>query len=723
MTSELDSTVPTFPEALWRSATDTSGDVIFTIDRQSRILFVSETVERVFGYTPELLRGRPLTVLMPERLRARHRAAMFDYVADHRRRLKSWESVPFPGLHRDGHEVALEVSFGEFRVGEEPCFVGVVRDVASRRLAAEAVRDRQEQLRLLVGQMPAVLWSTDLELRITSVQGAALDSAPLQPQEIVGRSLTELFHAEEGPIEAHRRALEGASCDYDVAWGDGVFHCHVEPFRDREGRVVGAIGVGRDITERKLADEKTQRALSLLGAALDSTADGLLVVDLAGRIISHNHKFAEIWGVPEEILAEGDDDRALESVLDQLVEPGAFMARVRELYSDPAAESHDVLEFKDGRVLERYSQPQRLGDSIVGRVWSFRDVTERRRAEERIEHLAYHDALTDLPNRLLVSDRLDMALASARRRQRSVAMLFLDLDHFKRVNDRLGHSGGDQLLRSVADRLSGLLRSTDTVGRLGGDEFIIVLPDLSGPEHALPVAQKILDLFDEPFQLGEGQQVDITTSMGISVYPDDGAEMEELLKRADIAMYRAKELGRDNYQLSTPRMHLRAARTASLMSRLREAVESDELVLHYQPILELGSREVCSVEALVRWRQPSGRLLEPSASSPRPSRASWSPHSGAGSCAPPAGAPACGSWCAPACASPSTSPTGSSATPTSSRGCAKSSTRPGSLPACSSSRSPSRWPSTTSSWPSACSSSCASSASGWMTTSGRARPP
>ena len=239
-----------------------------------------------------------------------------------------------------------------------------------------------------------------------------------------------------------------------------------------------------------------------------------------------------------------------------------------------------------------------------------RDVSERRLVEEQIEYQAYHDALTGLPNRLLFRDRLTVALAHAKRQHTPVAVMFLDPDRFKYVNDTLGHSLGDELLRAVADRLRASLREEDTIARMGGDEFTILLADLSSADDAATIAQKLLQGIAAPIQV-EGHELYVTTSLGIALYPSDGDSAEALLKNADAAMYRAKEAGRNSYQLCTPAMNSRAVERLSLENSLRRAIDREEFVVHYQPQIRLATGEVTGMEALVRWNRPEYGLVPP----------------------------------------------------------------------------------------------------------------
>jgi len=236
------------------------------------------------------------------------------------------------------------------------------------------------------------------------------------------------------------------------------------------------------------------------------------------------------------------------------------------------------------------------------------DVSERKEAEARIRTLAYHDPLTGLPNRLLFDDRLQMAIADAHRRGQRLAVVFLDLDHFKHINDSLGHRAGDEVLQVIARRVREALRTGDTVARLGGDEFVLLLTGLHTPEEAAVVARKVLEIVRAPVHVS-GRDFFITGSIGICMFPDDGHDAEALLKNADTAVYRAKERGRDNCQLFTPIMHTAAVERLEIESGLRQAMGRGELLLHYQPILDLRSREVCGVEALLRWNHPVRGLV------------------------------------------------------------------------------------------------------------------
>jgi diguanylate cyclase (GGDEF)-like protein/PAS domain S-box-containing protein len=355
---------------------------------------------------------------------------------------------------------------------------------------------------------------------------------------------------------------------------------------------------------------KLAEALSLLTATLDSTADGILVVDLEGQIMSFNQRFVELWRIPEEILTTRDDSQALGFVLSQVEDPDAFVAKIQELYAQPDALSEDTIAFLDGRIFERLSMPQRVEGKTVGRVWSFRDATERKRLENELSHQAFHDSLTGLANQALFRDRVDHALARKARGPVDLAVLFVDLDDFKTVNDSLGHTAGDEMLVAVADRLRECLRTSDSAARLGGDEFAVLLEDLDAEDEADQVAQRLLSSLQDPFPI-YGHDVVLSASIGIA-FADAATSCDQLLRNADLAMYTAKRRGKDRFETYRSEMHAVALNRLEREAALRRGLDRGELVVEYQPVVTLPSGRIVGFEALVRWQHPDHGLLQPS---------------------------------------------------------------------------------------------------------------
>ena len=252
----------------------------------------------------------------------------------------------------------------------------------------DVLREKEGALRAVLSQVPLVLWTTDGELCFTDTMGAELELLQQEPGDVRGMSLFSYFGTadeEFEPIAAHRRALAGESVAYEVNWKQRTFQAHVEPLRNAAGAIQGVIGIAFDITERKQAQEELHRSVALLKATIDATADAILVVDANGAIVNFNRRFVDLWGIPENVVGRREDSVAMAAVLDKLVDPAAFVKKVMSVYAHPDAGSHDVVELKDGRLIERDSLPQIVDGRAAGRVWSFRDVTERKQTEEGIE--------------------------------------------------------------------------------------------------------------------------------------------------------------------------------------------------------------------------------------------------------------------------------------------------------------------------------------------------
>ncbi len=469
-------------ETRFRIVAETASDVIITIGEDGCIRYVNGAACKTFGYAQEELLGQHLNLLIPDYLRGLHEAAFKRYLQTGERQLH-WEAIDFPGLHKDGREVALESSIGEHVEGGERFFTGIMRDV----------------------------------------------------------------------------------------------------------------------TERK-------RTAALLRATFDATAEGVLSVDEHGLVTDYNQRYVDMWRVPRELTESGDDGALVQHALKQVKDADGFLDRVREALQNPESETKDELEFRDGRIIERVSLPQRVGERVAGRVWSFRDVTAWRSAEQSLKSLngelearveartfelerineqlrydAFHDSLTGLANRTLFLDRLELVIGrSPRRTSHTFAVLLIDVDRFKAVNDSLGRAVGDKLLIGSGERLLSCVRPGDTVARVSQDEFAVLLEDVRGADEVERAVLRFKEEVRKPFLLSD-QVVYISVSIGgvlgdNAAYDDVGyGGAEGVLRDAGIAMTRAKVLGVARYEMFTAELRERAANLQALESDLHGVTERHEL--------------------------------------------------------------------------------------------------------------------------------------------------
>ncbi|HET9577354.1 MAG TPA: EAL domain-containing protein [Usitatibacter sp.] len=475
--------------------------------------------------------------------------------------------------------------------------------VASLRLA-EAHRNASETVRELRVEEETILESTEVGMafirddRVARCNGSFARMYGYQRGEILGMSVQHLdVPIGNGDAEARRK-------DGSLFWAS-----HNLSLVDRADPSKGVIWVVQDITERRQGEE----AMRVRDRAIESSINGIMISDSClpdHPIVYVNPAFERITGYGAQ-EAIGRNGRFI--VRDDLNQLGLSEVRMALREGRPAKVVLRCFR-KDGSVFwnELSIAQVRDADGRVTHVVSIvNDVTERVRYESDLAHRSNHDSLTGLANRNLLDDRLEQAIAGAHRYQRLMAVVYLDLDHFKIVNDSLGHRAGDELLRQVAERLAGVVRDVDTVARAGGDEFVIVLYDADGEDEVLAAMQRIQAAMTAPFSVGD-QEIQVDCSMGASLYPRDGADAQALLKNADAAMYHAKEQGRNGYHVYTAAMNGSVGTRLATVQGLRRAIDNGDFELHYQPLVSATSGAIVGAEALLRWRHPHEGLVEPS---------------------------------------------------------------------------------------------------------------
>ncbi|CAE6691797.1 sensor domain-containing protein [Paraburkholderia haematera] len=519
---------------------------------------------------------------------------------------------------KDGSTISADISYHALNFMGRAAFF-VLADDVTEQINAEAEAQRSNQmLETVIDNIPQrIFWKDQASRYLGCNMAFARDAGLSYPEQVVGKSDSDMpWRAFAGLLNEHDKevvttGVPKMNFEVDLVI-DGVHRTTVTsklPFTDGDGRVIGVLGSYTDITERKRAD----LALRLQSRALDASVNAILITapSPAGNLIEYvNPAFMRITGYdPAEVM--GHDCRVLQR--DDRDQEG--VALIRQALAANREVSAVVRNYrKDGALFwnQLFIAPVPNAEGVITHhIGVINDVTDLIRYQEQLEYQANYDSLTRLPNRNLLRDRLQHALIVAQRHHKGVAVVFIDLDGFKNVNDSLGHSVGDRLLSVVAERLARCTRTSDTVARHGGDEFVIVMTDTVDEQSLIAWMERVRASISEPVWL-DGTELYVGCSMGASLFPQDGEDAETLMKKADLAMYRAKDMGRNTFQFYQPEMNASAGARLNLERRLRRALRDNEFLLHYQPQVDIGSGQIVGTEALVRWRDPEVGLVLPS---------------------------------------------------------------------------------------------------------------
>ncbi|MCX2897703.1 EAL and GGDEF domain-containing protein [Pseudomonas mandelii] len=536
--------------------------------------------------------------------------------------------------HRDGKWRRFEVreqALARDKQDQVTRIIGVAKDITEQIEASESLRDSEQRYRMLAESISDVIFSTDSKMSLNYVSPSVhavlgfdvewifqngWQSTIANPQQLTGiySLMDRVSKALNKPdmLALLREQVQTQLFLFDCLRADGrkvPIELRLVLVWDEQGAFEGVLGVGRDISQQRRAEKDLRMAATVF----EHSTSAILITDPAGYIVQANEAFSRVSGyaveqvldqLPNMLTVDEQQDAHLRYVLKQLNQHSTWEGEV-------------WLKRRNGEHYPAWVGITAVLDDegdLASYVCFFSDISERKASEQRIHRLAYYDALTHLPNRTLFQDRLHTALQSAERQKGWVVLMFLDLDRFKPINDSLGHAAGDRMLKEMATRLLGCVDDDDTVARMGGDEFTLLLQPRANREMALNraihVAEQILGSLVKPFVL-EGREFFVTASIGIALSPQDGNELSQLMKNADTAMYHAKERGKNNFQFYQADMNASALERLELESDLRHALEQDEFVLYYQPQFSGDGKRLTGAEALLRWRHPRRGLVPP----------------------------------------------------------------------------------------------------------------
>ncbi|HJV00837.1 MAG TPA: EAL domain-containing protein [Burkholderiaceae bacterium] len=577
-----------------------------------RFLVVNQAAIRTYGYSEEEFLAMTIEDIRPPEELPRLRDNLAAAPRRGGERAGCWTH-----RRKDGSLLQAEVSSHSVTIAGRAARFVLCHDVTAQLKTEAELYASRELMQLIINQMPHQIFWKDLAARYQGCNSVFARAAGLaRNEDVVGKSDDEFpwshnavrIRADDRAIVSSDRAQLNREEYMDQPDGRRQwFLINKAPLHDRAGSIIGVLGTIEDISERKRAE----LVMQLQARALDASVNAIAIVSSTpeGDQIDYvNPAFVQLTGYAADevrrrslLLLDGDGDLAQRAALESALRSphdATILQRLRDKHGQPFwAKLHVAPVHADDQNVSHH-------------VCVLTDMTDTMRYQQQLEHQANYDALTDLPNRNLLADRLEQAIGYAQRYQHAVWVAFIDLDNFKLVNDSLGHQHGDELLRTVAGRLRACVRDSDTVARLGGDEFTLLLMETPDTPAAASLLQRVLEAVTAPVVLG-GRQHTITCSIGVSVCPQDGVDAQQLLRQADLAMYRAKETGRNQIQFYEAAMHARVHERTLIEAELRHALERGELSLHYQPKVSLLSGEMMGLEALLRWQHPTLGMVAP----------------------------------------------------------------------------------------------------------------
>jgi diguanylate cyclase (GGDEF)-like protein/PAS domain S-box-containing protein len=577
------------------------------IVQKSKFVYVSELYKKITGYSDKELLGKySLSYIFPEdREKVRNRAI---------RCLKkeSFEPYEYRFIRKDKELRYILETVTSIMFKGERATLGSFMDITERKIM-------EEKYKSILENIEEGYFEVDLAGNFTFFNDSICRVLGYSREELMGMNIRQYADKENAKRVSqaydlvYKTGIPLKEAGWHITRKDGqkrYIEGSISLLKDSAEKVIGFRGITHDVTERKQAEEALRQSEEKYRNILENIQEAYFEVDLAGNFTFFNDSLCRITGCSREELiganyrqfSDRENSKSVFMVFNEVYKTGVY------------TEGFDWLIIrKDGT--KRYIEASvSLKKDSSGKPSGFkgviRDITERKRIEQELNHMATHDVLTGLPNRLMFSQLLEHAVQSAQRNKKQLAVLFIDLDRFKIINDSLGHEAGDILLKEMALRFKQSLRNVDIVGRLGGDEFIILIEDFNDEKQVATLAQKILATIIQPMNI-RGEECRVTASIGISVYPKDGQDEQSLMKNADIAMYFAKEEGKNNFQFYSENIRSMSSERLTIETNLRRAIERNEFYLDYQAKLDLKTKEITGVEALLRWNNPYLGVVTP----------------------------------------------------------------------------------------------------------------
>ncbi len=589
-------------------------DAIVSADNRGKIIFWNEGARKIFGYEEEEVLGQSLSIIMPDKYRKAHQEGMKRYLQTGEKRVIG-QVVEVQGLRKDGSEFPLELSLGVWDTENGKYFTGIMRDITERLQSEIALRRSQSALDATLDGV--FMFSTE-NLKFFYVNEGAVKQVGYNREELLQMTpvdIKPLFNEEKfrqtiAPMIAGEiNTLFFTTIHRHKNGTDIPVEIILQNILSKDGEKM-FVAMVRDITEREQTGKALRESENKLRIILDSMSEGLLQVDSNEKIEYVNDRFCQMLGFKRheilgksmfEFLFDKDDVKTVreERIIRRNGVTWYYELKLKKKSGTPLYVIVGGAQLTNGE------------GKITGMMGVFTDISARKRAEDQLLYDAFHDGLTGLANRTLFMDHLRLTIERNRRQQNNkFAVLFLDFDRFKIINDSLGHAAGDELLKQIARRLENSVRAGDLTARLGGDEFVILLNELSDVSESLIVADRVLNNLKPSYNLS-GREVFISASIGIALSSAGYRRSEIMLRDADIAMYRAKSNGRARYQVFDREMHEQASEKLTLETEMRHALERKEFEIHYQPIISLKDESLKGFEALVRWRHPERGIIMP----------------------------------------------------------------------------------------------------------------